>query len=842
MAITFPNFQCSSCHRRSENEVTASPPIGDGLRDGWKTQWQDDTWVCVPVNCPICDDCRIQCRYCPYNCAATSKVGKGVRNFVKRHHPCNNNAGIVANQNPSPQGIGTNDDNEAVEFEVEAVDYVAEGSGTSEGGRTSTECPSYDPVAIQSLFPENHASATYFEERIANKDDKQSGLKGMVYRSLNKLRPNQSTGQLAPPQITNLIVQLVQLLIYLPNRIKTTLIGFSLGLLIYSAGYSGGEGLRENMSALPPFPTSISDAKRLCVSKKNQTSFWAQIPCERVKILSDNMHVSISLDELIDHIMAHGTELSFMLRDGDKRNTSGINGCEAATTCLQRMQEAVIKDGQHPRDYDGVDQTAYAYLSLWSNAFITAWVKKKDNSAWCMTVTIAPPNDNDRSEYHTHCIALGPKGANHNVVVESILDELEEIRKGKWRYYAYEDRWIYTSFDCIVYLADRPERADITQTLSHSGRTSKRALHAAFTNSNLLASCDTCFKMMVSQAIDGDDAGIAGPSPSCQRCCNWDYLNNLDGAGWKESGSVLSSCYADKYPTTISSTNLLPVPTGREIPVNSHLRPCEQSFEWLFQGAELAIQELEVNKWSACRNPAGWSAVPAENYLNSMGVATNVVTKVKQNLRKRKQEQNNPTEDPIIPKIWKSGYDLQMFIDCPMHMLFLGIVGSILEIFASFLVKNKHETAFNAHINGYLTDIISFRLDYCILKKLPKKSWISENVLGLTRILPFLVSQYFLNFNVSSEDEHRVHWERLINALYVMMAMLMTKDRVDTENLDKHIKIFLTCCARVGDMMREGDDSGAPPFWEKKGNFYSLLNLPAQIKRFGNVRWYWDGK
>ena len=105
-----------------------------------------------------------------------------------------------------------------------------------------------------------------------------------------------------------------------------------------------------------------------------------------------------------------------------------------------------------------------------------------------------------------------------------------------------------------------------------------------------------------------------------------------------------------------------------------------------------------------------------------------------------------------------------------------------------------------------------------------------------------MVSQYFLNFNVSSEDEHRVHWERLINALYVMMAMLMTKDRVDTENLDKHIKIFLTCCARVGDMMREGDDSGAPPFWEKKGNFYSLLNLPAQIKRFGNVRWYWDGK
>lgn len=30
-------------------------------------------------------------------------------------------------------------------------------------------------------------------------------------------------------------------------------------------------------------------------------------------------------------------------------------------------------------------------------------------------------------------------------------------------------------------------------------------------------------------------------------------------------------------------------------------------------------------------------------------------------------------------------------------------------------------------------------------------------------------------------------------------------------------------------------------FFENKANYYCLLNLPEQIKRFGSLRWYWDG-
>ena len=49
---------------------------------------------------------------------------------------------------------------------------------------------------------------------------------------------------------------------------------------------------------------------------------------------------------------------------------------------FNRMQQAVTQSGRHRKDNNQVDQTAYRYLSLWSDAFITAWVMQKDNSTW----------------------------------------------------------------------------------------------------------------------------------------------------------------------------------------------------------------------------------------------------------------------------------------------------------------------------------------------------------------------------------------------------------------------------------------------------------------------------
>ena len=82
----------------------------------------------------------------------------------------------------------------------------------------------------------------------------------------------------------------------------------------------------------PPLP--CPSLPKMCVSKKNTTSFWSQIPGRCETVMSDKEHICISLDDLTDDIMVHGTELSVMLMNGNKHNTSGINGCVAAKACL----------------------------------------------------------------------------------------------------------------------------------------------------------------------------------------------------------------------------------------------------------------------------------------------------------------------------------------------------------------------------------------------------------------------------------------------------------------------------------------------------------------------------
>ena len=52
-----------------------------------------------------------------------------------------------------------------------------------------------------------------------------------------------------------------------------------------------------------------------------------------------------------------------------------------------------------------------------------------------MTVMVALPNDNERQIFHTHCIAIGRKGEDHNKeIVEKLDYELKMIHMGKLRY------------------------------------------------------------------------------------------------------------------------------------------------------------------------------------------------------------------------------------------------------------------------------------------------------------------------------------------------------------------------------------------------------------------------
>ena len=78
----------------------------------------------------------------------------------------------------------------------------------------------------------------------------------------------------------------------------------------------------------------------------------------------------------------------------------------------------------------------------------------------------------------------------------------------------------------------------------------------------------------------------------------------------------------------------------------------------------------------------------------------------------------------------------------------------------------------------------------------------------------------------------------MINSLHVLICKLMSPREDGGDDVDLHVKIFLSCCDRYS-RGYYGDD--VVPFWVGKGNFMGLLNLGKQIEKYGSLRWYWEG-
>ena len=675
--------------------------------------------------------------------------------------------------------------------------------------------------ALHSRF--NAQTNTYFRddyEWYKHHGEEFGGLRCLVFRSLYTSRPGRCAASIL---LTTVMLNMLNLLIGMSSSDKDKLAMLISGIVMLITTSIGD--LAGSID-IPPIPVRALDLRKVVVGSDD--ALMEGLPCEEVHVV-DDYHVAVTLDSVIDLMMAQGVPLSFMVDENGVRDGSGINGSAAATALFTKLYSIVEEAGRHDPA-----RTAYGYLIFWSDSFLTAWVKQKDNSCWCMTVTVAPPKDHNRSIFHTHCIALGRKEGDHNKVIVQKLDELEDIRKGKWRYDGREKRWVFTSFDIIVYMADRPERHEILRTLNHSGLVAKRFRYAALTDAAKLPSCDTCFGIMLLDVIQ--NRAVEGSR--CRRCCNWDYSADVRSAAWKSSAPL-----PEKYPRKMTTNcDADSFPENREVGHHvTYIKPQEQSFEWLKKGAELALEEFANGTWTAPQT---------KSYLNSMGVATETCDRIvdegkkRQQGRKRKAEELYTPEDDVLPAIWSKGYDMEQWIECPMHLIFLGITKALIACFEEFMKGYGHKTNFEQFINAHLNDIAAFRLDYCAMKKIPTTQWVSENYLALARIFPWVYGLYCINYEV--KDGSRVHFpelfkqqvklmQQLLNAYHSALSALMTREStIDFDLLEKRIKIFLTMCRKFGVAIEDN-------FWASKANFYSLLNLTSQIEKYGPLRDYWDG-
>ncbi len=99
-----------------------------------------------------------------------------------------------------------------------------------------------------------------------------------------------------------------------------------------------------------------------------------------------------------------------------------------------------------------------------------------------------------------------------------------------------------------------------------------------------------------------------------------------------------------------------------------YLVPHQSSFEWLSRGVQLTEMEVQIGNWSKGQCDA-----------YSIGLNKAISKSVYDTANQNALCADNDIKSPI-PQSWKTTVSLDMFIEAPMHLLFLGIIKSIMEV------------------------------------------------------------------------------------------------------------------------------------------------------------------
>jgi hypothetical protein len=91
-----------------------------------------------------------------------------------------------------------------------------------------------------------------------------------------------------------------------------------------------------------------------------------------------------------------------------------------------------------------------------------------------------------------------------------------------------------------------------------------------------------------------------------------------------------------------------------------------------------------------------------------------------------------------FPAIWQRGVQLEQHIDVIMHLLFLGVIKTVMQNIQEWMVKRNKGSTFIQYSNGTLESVTKLGLDWC--KCLTYKTgklggWVSENYLAAARLI-----------------------------------------------------------------------------------------------------------
>ena len=531
---------------------------------------------------------------------------------------------------------------------------------------------------------------------------------------------------------------------------------------------------------------------------------------------------------------------------------------------------------------------------------------KGNRSIDVKTMNVGAPKDMINGTDNTFPMAIGMKKAKGWDTVERLcakdFQELETTSKPHLFFHGVTYKMIPVFVKRFAVLADRPERAVLSSTLSYSSNLHRRfsvsgkiqtprcyvdAVESLFLrersgaskaswgwsdalvdrsgdpNGAKLPSCRNCRKQRLESLGMIPLEGKAAALP-CNKCTDWDML----GSNNKVS---LDFPQHKDYPTFYTKGSPVPPPPGRDV-----FQPGGK-IPFLKLTFKLMIQACKFAFFQASRKTNPWKKGVTNCYLRHCGVSPKMADLLHDLavLARRGQpigyDSPDGIESPVanesfsFPAGWSDILSLDDFIETVMHLLGLGVAPSNFDLITIYLKElpagsGMSSTALRRAMQELLTDLKPLMLNW--LNALPlnvsdKKGyttggWVGEQWVAFVRVSKPLFGWCIRNHALTSKfgvDD----LSRVVISFHALMARCLTHSGIDEafiEDVRLHLKEFLSCVRELDIRARykqlnkpakkASEAKKSEAFW-LKANYLSLMNVLTMMLVLGPLILWWDG-
>lgn len=463
-------------------------------------------------------------------------------------------------------------------------------------------------------------------------------------------------------------------------------------------------------------PLDQASIRRLYTEGAN--SILRQLP--HPNILNVDGHSYVPISEIVQDCLANDNPICDLKNISEEYNENEVKYIWDSKNVKSIVSS--IPSSSHNTE----NETIHIMVVRWSDDFEPNNIKKnKGNSIWTFTITIIGSENNHHCEDNTYIVAIGHKDSDHSQVEQKFLDDLRAINgNDKLKYYvASRKKIVSVKVHLIACVADLPERCDTCNISRGNSNYTTRWGYSSHINvlQNHLRSCQNCFESGVKNM---KNLNFRVPT-NCRNCLNWNFESNQDLTKFE-----VPNDYPDK---------------------STHLKLHKLNFDDMISACDVASVKYSQKQWTANQ---------VTMYLSYKGIKPSLISKIlnqdNQNTMHHGSQtehanrmkfllQNNITDESLdmtlmkLPAVWLQPYEMNKWIDAPMHLLFLGVVkktNSVIDKWSTLFSKQK---TLMKTFNAMIPSIYHMKLEWCkILPLCPNLSfggYVSENWAAVARLM-----------------------------------------------------------------------------------------------------------